>query len=406
MAQKSYVGYQLKNFRSGSVLNYPKKDISVYDFKKKLILLEFWNTGCHACLSSFAKIDSLQKKYGEFLQIVLINRESKDSTIRFLRKHPKVPFPQVPAITNAVAFWKLFPHSSDPRVVWLDSTYTVKYVSDAFTEERIKAFIAGKKLAMHDPFLDTVRFGSMLQFSDSNWEKNVGYFSSITRCIKGLDVQNMQNFHFRNGASVYISNNCASVVELYKRAFEENGKYDFSAASTIIRLFPDSLYFERITNEDEREEWLQNYSYNYELLVPHFQKERVFQIMQEDLKRYFHLDARVEKRKLPCLILVRTDTTHTFFSFKRNASDHASPDSIYFLNRKFDRVTTSLKARIEYYLGQPFVDESGISEKVNMVFSRASLDPMDLDLLRKDLRNYGLDLAEGERATDVLVLRK
>ena len=42
------------------VVNHPQKTIKLSEDKDKLILLDFWNTWCSACLANFPKMEELQ----------------------------------------------------------------------------------------------------------------------------------------------------------------------------------------------------------------------------------------------------------------------------------------------------------------------------------------------------------
>ena len=69
----------------GNVLNYHRSKLSLGDFAGKYIILDFWNQGCVPCIAAFPEIDSLQKHFKDKLQIILVNKESKESTIAFFR---------------------------------------------------------------------------------------------------------------------------------------------------------------------------------------------------------------------------------------------------------------------------------------------------------------------------------
>ncbi|MBK8087718.1 MAG: redoxin domain-containing protein [Chitinophagaceae bacterium] len=82
--QQIKTGEQCPEFKIGSTLQY-RDTVSLSDFRNKLLILDFWNTTCISCIKAFPKLDSIQKLFGNRVQIVLVNRESKDSTIAFFK---------------------------------------------------------------------------------------------------------------------------------------------------------------------------------------------------------------------------------------------------------------------------------------------------------------------------------
>ena len=89
-----------------------------------LTILDFWGTGCKGCVRNFPHTDSIQQKFAGQVRFVMINRESKDSTIRFFKKRSKLRFPSLPFITSDKDLNLLFPHRGQPYCVWLDSALT------------------------------------------------------------------------------------------------------------------------------------------------------------------------------------------------------------------------------------------------------------------------------------------
>lgn len=81
-------------------------EIPAEQLKGKWILLDFWSHTCIVCLQSFPELEALQKKFADQIQIVLVNRESKDSTDRFFSKEKSYTvqvfrlFPATPVCIN------------------------------------------------------------------------------------------------------------------------------------------------------------------------------------------------------------------------------------------------------------------------------------------------------------------
>lgn len=68
-------------------LPYLKSEKEIFDLEKgKYILLDFWEVWCGPCIKSFPKVEELNRKYQDDLQIVGIVTESKESAINLIEK--------------------------------------------------------------------------------------------------------------------------------------------------------------------------------------------------------------------------------------------------------------------------------------------------------------------------------
>ena len=53
----------------------------------------------------------------------------------------------------------------------------------------------------------------------------------------------------------------------------------------------------------------------------------------------------------------------------------------------------------------PFIDNTGIHVNIDISLSRLAFDEFNLNALRKELQNYGLEIVEVNCLRDVLVIR-
>ncbi len=79
----------LPNIRLPKVLNWKDSTASLYDFGGKLVLIDFWNTHCSACIKHFKELDSIQREYGDRLQIIMSTRNSRQAVTKFLESWQK-----------------------------------------------------------------------------------------------------------------------------------------------------------------------------------------------------------------------------------------------------------------------------------------------------------------------------
>jgi thiol-disulfide isomerase/thioredoxin len=55
------------------MLNYPKLNIKLSDFKGKLVLLDFWAIWCSNCIPNFPKLKPLQASFKGKAQVILVS---------------------------------------------------------------------------------------------------------------------------------------------------------------------------------------------------------------------------------------------------------------------------------------------------------------------------------------------
>src|SRR5829696_2286085 len=80
------IGQPVPDVSLDKLVNYPASTIKLSDFRGKLLILDFWATWCSPCIAAFPKLDSLQRKFGDKLQILSVTKESKSIVKQFLSK--------------------------------------------------------------------------------------------------------------------------------------------------------------------------------------------------------------------------------------------------------------------------------------------------------------------------------
>jgi len=383
------------------------------DIKAKLIIFDFWGTGSTSCIKAFPKIDSLQRKFGNEIQFILVNKESVDSTKRFFEKRKQIKPPDVPMVMGDTMLDGLFPHLFMPHHVWIDSTKSIKYITDAFnaTENTISSFLNGADVNLSFK-VDKTIYGDPLVGKIPNWTENVIYYSGLSHCISGLDIGNAVESTVGAKDPNRISRNCSSVLQLFQTAFAEGDKYNFDPGNTIILEVKDKWKFTSPENKDEYGKWLNSNAYYYELVVPPSRSNNLYKIMQEDLLRYFDVDVRVEKRKIKCLLFV------AFGELTKLRTKGGSPainffsmtgDSLrYMYNVPFETLNGwIMRLAIGTGLETPIIGLVKFKGNVDFEMPTTSNNTNEVDLhsIRNALRKYNLGIIERYYTTAVLVIR-
>src|SRR5690606_15092763 len=94
----------------------------------------------------------------------------------------------------------------------------------------------------------------------------------------------------------------------YQIAFTD-GRRNFRWENNAVEVaVPNKLYTAK--TREELREWAKKYGFCYEIILPKDQAHRAWDLMKEDLQRWFpQYTAAVEKRPTPSICLVRTTET-------------------------------------------------------------------------------------------------
>ena len=143
--------------------------------------------------------------------------------------------------------------------------------------------------------------------------------------------------------------------------------------------------------------------YTYDLNAPKQSRRSLQRYMQEDLDRYFGLQARWEQREKMCLVLTASDTA--------KISYHSGLPKKYFDSFKVDlnKVPVSyFMERLTYgtnFLESPYPlrDETGLKGNLGHIAFEGDMN--SLEVINKNLSQYGMKFSLARRKVDVLVIR-
>lgn len=409
--ERVQVGQKCPDIKLTGVINYRDSNVTLLQFKGKAIIIDFWNTGCSACIEGFYRIDSLQRMFNNSIQFLLVNSESKDSTERFFKSRKKIIIPDVPMITGDHILGGFFPHYGFPYQVWLDRDGIVRYITPAYnaTSEHLEMFLSGQDLPIQNYTSD-----NSLKISEEikEWGIKMDYYSFISHCDESNSIKNLEKSEVDSN-SITISCNCLSVAELFKNAFREYDKHNFDTRGSLVLEVKDSFKYVRPTDPNLLDKWKGRYCYSYALLLPRSRAKKIYNIMQDDLSRFFGIHASIEKREVKCMVLVRrpdvdklpagndSSTDKSIIANNYNITNDTIPSIESIRSNTFRH---DLSALIESATSMPFYDEVGHVNNINIEIRNESVDPFSLKDLKADLNKYGLDLVEKNKLIDVLVL--
>ncbi|HSU26794.1 MAG TPA: TlpA disulfide reductase family protein [Chitinophagaceae bacterium] len=415
-AQEIKIGQQCPDIEIQNASNFSSPSLKFSQFKDKLIILDFWSTGCKPCIAAFPKIDSMQKKFKSNVQFILVSEEKEEKINNFFATRKKIYKPGVPFITGDSVLTKLFPHVGVPHYVWIEASSGIvvaipEYYN--FNEENILQFLATGKTNLQEKVrhrTNDVDVRYLSQLSDSAFSR-INYYSYIIPAVDTI-TPSFRQLKKMNGSAIPNKIHCngASIKSLYMVAFTEDHKIDYTEEEVILEVKDPSRY-EYPKDKKLWDTWEKDNAYLYDLLVPPAKASQLYKIMRQDLDMIFNVDTRIEKRKMKCWVLTRiSDIDKLGSRGDRNgvAFRKAPEDSLWcFWNRPAWFLPLKLKEILHFHkFKSPFHDATGYTGNIDICINANHLDSLDIELLRKDLHKYDLDLVEKEWEHEVIVIRE
>jgi thiol-disulfide isomerase/thioredoxin len=397
----------LSQVKIKGVTNYSSTELKLSDLGAKLIILDFWGPRCLSCIEAFSKMDALQKEFGDRIQIIMVNQESQEFTEQFFAKRKKLIIPKLPFVMGDTILKNIFPHVGMPYHVWIDSLGNAIGATDGYQTNRssIKAYLEKSRIQITSANQKRSNIASLF---DPKFDSAMSYYSYIARCNPSYRIQESLD---RNG--MHLTESCTDIKSLFIKAYDEGGKYELQRPGRSLLNLPNDRIYEVPHQADEIAQWREHDSYTYDLFLPAWKKQDAYTIMKEDLARYFRLKARIEKRKIKTLALVRTSRKDKLQSKGGKGEDQFYTTHIgsteflptrYIKNLGFDVLVYKLKWIFETEMHLSFTDLTGYKGLIDICIDGRIMDDFHLDAFKCALNVYDLDLVEKYVTADVLVM--
>lgn len=392
----SLINQRCPDFVFDSLLNYAKAKLALSDLRGKYVIIDFWGTFCVPCINDIPKIEQIQKRFGDSLQVLMVATDGWERAKQFYdtRKKGNKPMYLPCAISrNTVKYFQIREVST---YVWIDDQGYIKGITDdtQLTDRNVADFVRGKKVQFRQKGKEVIIDRKKLLVAtakemDSN---SVLYYSALTRNLKGV-----RSGYFpvvKGRASVNVTN--MPVSNLYQIAFG-----DSTGAVPFNRTVVESAHPEKIALPDgeDFEAWSVDNTYCYELTVPQERQKDILEIMKEELHRIFGLNVFREYRTKQCLIL-KQEKEPAFFTAGNDTPKLAmSLGGVSIKNYPFYKLTELLQ---HYQQRIILLDETGITGNVDVAL-QAQMN--DVDALNAALKKYGLHLQWEDRKVLMLVIK-
>ena len=382
-----------------SIVNSPEKTTTLTKDRDKLILLDFWATWCSACLKNFPKMEALEKQFGDQLKIVPVTKESRATLDQFFATKNGQRYRQLISVADDKMFSTAFPYQTIPFIVWIKNGKLIN-LTDA---EQVTPETIGEILADQSTSLQTVlqinRKRPLMLAEQFDLEKQT-YLMNYALLSKGRirAIQPGSGFHRTNNIVHGRQITNTSLMNIYRsiayEIFSNNG--DRFSAKRIDNRVKNPSQIDFIHEEKAPEDLL----YNFELIVPIEHAGSLYPNMLKTLNEYSGYQASIESQRKKCLILKRTSSTDKMATRGEEPVDDFFKQTGLIRNKTLESLIVALNLNSQF---TPLLvlDETWYNGKVDLALGKIS----DLTELKKALKKYALDLVEGERQVQMLVIK-
>jgi hypothetical protein len=234
------------------------------------------------------------------------------------------------------------------------------------------------------------RLRSHLQYSSYIMEYIEGYNSSMGQVWDSL----------KNKAGIKIYN--YPLLSIIKLAWGKLLENKFENPNRLSLEIKDTYRLTPPQEKNQYREWYTQNAYSYEITLPFSQKDKMYDFMQQDILRFFSYNIRVEKRKTPCYVLIRTSNIDKLKSAGvYDKQRRSANDSIVLKNYPLNTFVNSLNNSY-YQWPKPVIDETEYSGNVDLLLGCWY---NEIEKIKIELLKYDLALVEEERWIDILVIR-
>jgi thiol-disulfide isomerase/thioredoxin len=406
-AQSLSIGDTVPNVILNNLISYPAKTARLKDFNKHCLIIDFWEIHCAGCIDGIPFMEKMATRYPGKLQVLLAGPEPEKEVRAFFneRKLAGLNGLLLPACCEDSVLAGMFVHIYFPHYAWIDEHGRLYAMtgSDEVTEDNVDAFIKGAPSRMvqkrdHDIPYDLHR----PLLVDGNGGRGDGFMahSLLSKYISGLTRIN--GIIGDNKGEAIVSNG-NDIRGLYEFAYDPGnydggrGKFSIPKYLTVLEMADTMPYclIDRGSSEPENE-------YCYELRVSEPMDFQVLKsMMKEDLNRYFHLRAHMEKRQASCWVLEADDTT----IIASRGGTEKKDFNRYAVEMQNTRLSEFIILLQHYFMASnpyPIVDETGVRGGVDMKFNADLSSP---ESLNKALTRYKMHFTKKDRWVDMLILR-
>lgn len=366
----------------------------------KKVILDLFNSSCIVCFRMLPKVNALQQKYKNKLQVIMVGDED-DQIRKVYSKFQQNLQLKLPVVYDSALFNR-YRIEFVPCQIWLDEHGVIQAVAgpDELNESNIDLFLADKPIVMSSSPEKITFNQDKLLLTDGNAGADTKFLfrSLLTLYHSSLPHYSPLSLVLEKPGNFFQTLG-ANMTELYRYAYIGSGSWTFGD-SLYGKVYPKLVFTDK--SAPDSPDSARRYCYSFKQPDSLHDQGILERALRNDLATYFGYSVTVSIQKMPCWKLV------VLPGFKEKLRTRHSQR---YAMISYAEVTlrngslSSLMQMLDYYgtHDYPYIDATGIDFNVDISVEGILTEPA---AFREALRKVGLDVVPGEQEMQVLLLSK
>jgi thiol-disulfide isomerase/thioredoxin len=311
------VGDHIPGFTISNVINAKKDKVVLGTKPGRLIIIDFWGKYCGPCIMALPKLDSLQAKFGNRVQIISVSDfENREEAIKTIQKYDLPKDFKLPVALDNKQLKTLFPFLLVSHVVWIDENGIVVALTgtEYVTESNIEKVL--KKEKLNWPIKnDVLTFDYKKPFLEINRSNSISsnqlYYSSFVGNVGGIapplgfETDSVNNFSYVQYFNYNMLVFCKMVFEYPRVSYNPK-----TADEDFILNVKDKSRFIKPANIPEAEWNLKNTYGYYAKLPTNISREEMISFVKADLVKWLSVMGVSVKQE----IVMKNNEAHAVYT--------------------------------------------------------------------------------------------
>lgn len=394
-------GDELPDFVIPKIIHSSKRSLNIFEFKDRLLIIDFWATTCSGCVAALPKMEMLQKRFGEKIKILPVTYEPEYLVLSFWKQNKYIKNLTLPSVIEDKIFKTYFKYQVMPHEVWVYKGKVIAITPSEYVDEsNINRVLSGEHInwPVKNDFY-------VFDRSKPLFIPNTNQVDTSNTFMKYSAISD-----YKEGVSSELTGGAGVVRDAQKktvRAYFVNGPifniYNFYWGTiirkndTLIRpasgtILPNQVIWQ-VSDKSKyiyesksgySQDWIRKNGICFESLNADSGQtdEQIYKIAISDLNGLLGLKVRWEKRKEKVLVLVKTGKV------KQSLKGESYPIS-------------GIDYKLNQYAENPYVFSDCKTDTSHIKLDIKSWT--DLTSIRNALNNYGYDLREEQREVHKLI---
>jgi len=369
------IGKKVPNYTFTEILNSPDKKLSLADLKGKPVIIEFWATWCGACQPAMKKLDKIQSKYKNQIEIITVAADDRNKLEKYISlTNTKLK------ITNDTLAQNVFPVRIIPHTIIIDKNGIVCAITspENLNDSIIDRLVSG--LVIELPYKNDFK-------TDTSGVKILYQHTDSDKSITLTNYNPTRSSMFQSKQSINGNLNGLEFHNLYLPSIFET-LFELPSFNWIV--YSDELKDYDFYNDKKD-------AYNFEIEVSEALEENLNNIAIDFLNENTEINARLKTDTVECLILVKENNL-----LQKSSSDQFAYNSRGGFFAKKIKIKL-LTGYLERYSDLPIVDKTELKDVYDI-----DLD-WELDeskTISSELKKYGLKLKKSKLPIEVVEIFK